>query len=137
MPSKTATRSEARPPAPPQSKTGTRLTVAAAVVIAMVIGVLIGALFVGGTNRSFTGSYGSVQILDTYRAKVTFVNGNNAGCLLPVGSQGHGKCYVFEEVPGLKPPKLGDLVNAVIMQVETPDGNGYQLATLWPKNAPA
>lgn len=109
-----------------------------AVIVALLVGGVIGWAVWGGSNQgptTFKGSYGTVQIQDSYPAKITFVNGND-GVALQRLNGGRPLATVYAVIPGTIKPKVGEVVNAVIMTVLNPNGSGYQMATLWPKKTP-
>lgn len=109
-----------------------------ALVVALLIGGVIGSAIWGGSNQgptTFKGSYGTVKIQDSFTAKVTFVNGKNGVALQPLNG-GRRVITEYAEIPGTTKPKLGEVVRAVIMTVLNPNGNGYQMATLWSKQPP-
>lgn len=139
MTTKTAPRPQAKqPPAAPKSSNKRTTFVALALIAALVIGGVIGWAIWGGSNTGPTtmkGSYGTVKVQDAYVAKITFVNGSDGVGLRPL-SGGRPIAVVYATVPGTIKPKVGKVVNAVIMTVVNPNGNGYQMATLWPKSAP-
>jgi ABC-type branched-subunit amino acid transport system permease subunit len=126
------------PPTPLHSQTKTNVAICAAVLVALVLGLLLGFSIWGGANHgptTLTASNGTVEIQHSYAAKITFVNGNDGVALQPL-TGGRPFATVYATVPGTITPKVGEVVNAVIMTVLNPDGSGYQMATLWPTDSP-
>lgn len=136
MPSTTGARSETWPPAVPQPKHISWLLASIATVVALVVGGVIGWAIFGGSDRTLTGPYGSVQVQDAYNAKVVFLNsGRDAGCLQPLNGE-KKLCTAFALLPGAPRLVRGGIVHAVVMTVLHPNGNGYGLALLWPSQVP-